>query len=56
MTAVASTPTPTASHWPPDTAAVHEALVAGARPRPQGPFAASATFGWRTLLRIKHVP
>jgi ABC-2 type transport system permease protein len=56
MTAVASTPTPTQTHWTPDTAAVHEALVAGARPRPQGPFAASATFGWRTLLRIKHVP
>ncbi|MGK5173627.1 ABC transporter permease [Geodermatophilus sp. CPCC 205761] len=40
----------------PDSAAVHEALVAGERPRPQGPLAASATFGWRTLLKIKHVP
>ncbi|MFW3169598.1 ABC transporter permease [Geodermatophilus sp. CPCC 206100] len=40
----------------PDSAAVHEALIAGERPRPQGPWAASATFGWRTLLKIKHVP
>jgi ABC-2 type transport system permease protein len=40
----------------PDTAAVLAALGSGERPRPQGPVAASATFGWRTLLRIKHVP
>ena len=40
----------------PDTAAVLAALGSGERPRPQGPLAASATFGWRTLLRIKHVP
>ncbi len=40
----------------PDSSAVHEALVSGARPRPQGSLAASATFGWRTLLKIKHVP
>jgi ABC-2 type transport system permease protein len=52
MTATAA-PTATA---PPDGDAVLEALVGGARPRPQGPLAASATFGWRTLLRIKHVP
>ena len=53
MTAVDSAPAALAA---PDTAAVLEALGSGQRPRPQGPIAASATFGWRTLLRIKHVP
>ncbi len=53
MTAVDSAPAALAA---PDTAAVLEALGSGERPRPQGPIAASATFGWRTLLRIKHVP
>jgi ABC-2 type transport system permease protein len=53
MTALDSAPTRLAA---PDTAAVLVALGSGERPRPQGPIAASATFGWRTLLRIKHVP
>ena len=53
MTALDSAPTRLAA---PDTAAVLAALGSGERPRPQGPIAASATFGWRTLLRIKHVP
>ncbi len=53
MTALDSAPTRLAA---PDTAAVLTALGSGERPRPQGPIAASATFGWRTLLRIKHVP
>ena len=53
MTAVEHAPPTLAA---PDTAAVLAALGSGERPRPQGPVAASATFGWRTLLRIKHVP
>ena len=53
MTALDSAPTRLAA---PDTAAVLAALGSGERPRPQGPLAASATFGWRTLLKIKHVP
>ncbi|MBM7808364.1 ABC-2 type transport system permease protein [Geodermatophilus bullaregiensis] len=53
MTTVDSAPAALAA---PDTAAVLVALGSGERPRPQGPLAASATFGWRTLLRIKHVP
>jgi ABC-2 type transport system permease protein len=53
MTAVDHAPPTLAA---PDTAAVLAALGSGERPRPQGPVAASATFGWRTLLRIKHVP
>ena len=53
MTALDRAPTRLAA---PDTAAVLAALGSGERPRPQGPLAASATFGWRTLLKIKHVP
>ena len=40
----------------PDEAALHAVLVSGERPPRPGPLSASATFGWRTLLRIKHVP
>ena len=31
-------------------------LPAGPRPAPPGPLAASAVFGWRALLKIRHVP
>jgi ABC-2 type transport system permease protein len=31
-------------------------LPASPRPEPPGPWAASAAFGWRALLKIKHVP
>jgi ABC-2 type transport system permease protein len=31
-------------------------LPAGPRPQPPGAWAASAAFGWRALLKIKHVP
>ena len=31
-------------------------LPAGPRPEPPGARAASAAFGWRALLKIKHVP
>jgi ABC-2 type transport system permease protein len=31
-------------------------LPAGPRPAPPGPLSATATFGWRALLKIKHVP
>ena len=31
-------------------------LPAGPRPEPPSPWAASAAFGWRALLKIKHVP
>jgi ABC-2 type transport system permease protein len=33
-----------------------EALSASPRPAPAGPLSASLTFGWRSLLKIKHVP
>ena len=31
-------------------------LPTGPRPEPPGAWAASAAFGWRALLKIKHVP
>ncbi|RJK94177.1 ABC transporter permease [Vallicoccus soli] len=41
---------------PHDPAALHAALVGGVRPPRPSAARASATFGWRALLRIKHVP
>jgi ABC-2 type transport system permease protein len=38
------------------TATTHAALTHRARPAPPGPLSASLTFGWRALLKIKHVP
>jgi ABC-2 type transport system permease protein len=33
-----------------------QGLPAGPRPEPPSPWAASAAFGWRAVLKIKHVP
>ncbi|SFT95056.1 ABC-2 type transporter [Geodermatophilus amargosae] len=55
MTATSTAPATTEAAAP-DTDAVLAALGSADRPTPQGPLAASATFGWRTLLRIKYVP
>src|SRR5262249_56799690 len=38
------------------TPALVPGAPAGPRPRPPGPLAASAAFGWRALLKIRHVP
>jgi ABC-2 type transport system permease protein len=38
------------------TEALQAALTSPARPSPPGPVAATLTFGWRALLKIKHVP
>jgi ABC-2 type transport system permease protein len=45
------TPPPLAA---PET--LRAALVSGARPRRPDPLSTSITFGWRALLKIKHVP
>jgi ABC-2 type transport system permease protein len=55
MTATSTAPATTEAAAP-DTVAVLAALGSADRPEPQGPLAASATFGWRTLLRITYVP
>jgi ABC-2 type transport system permease protein len=36
--------------------AIHAALASGERPEPAGPLAACAAYGWRGMLKIKHVP
>ena len=40
----------------PDREALLSVLVQGERPAPPGPLSTSLTFGWRALLKIKHVP
>jgi len=39
-----------------DVPAVLSALATTERPEPPGPLSTSLTFGWRALLKIKHVP
>ena len=46
--------TVTASAVPVGT--LNSSLPAGPRPKPPGALAASAAFGWRAMLKIKHVP
>jgi ABC-2 type transport system permease protein len=36
--------------------AIHRALQSGTRPRRPNPLSACLTFGWRGMLKIKHVP
>jgi ABC-2 type transport system permease protein len=54
-TAPTTTPT-TETFDATDEAALRAVLASGTRPTRPGPISASMTFGWRTLLRIKHVP
>ena len=46
----------TARETAPDREALAAVLVQGERPTPPGPLSTSLTFGWRALLKIKHVP
>jgi ABC-2 type transport system permease protein len=39
-----------------EDAAIRSALSSGERPRPPSPLSAVLTFGWRGMLKIKHVP
>ena len=39
-----------------DTAAVRRAIASTARPSRPGPLSTALTFGWRGMLKIKHVP
>jgi ABC-2 type transport system permease protein len=51
--------TPTTSARPDagaDADAVRRAISSTARPRPAGPLSAALTFGWRGMLKVKHVP
>jgi ABC-2 type transport system permease protein len=39
-----------------DTAAVRQAIATTARPPRPGPLSTALTFGWRGMLKVKHVP
>ena len=39
-----------------DEEAVRKAVASTARPSPAGPLSAAITFGWRGMLKVKHVP
>ncbi|NEK56442.1 ABC transporter permease [Geodermatophilus sabuli] len=39
-----------------DTAAVRRAIASTARPARPGPLSTALTFGWRGMLKVKHVP
>ncbi|HMJ36522.1 MAG TPA: ABC transporter permease [Baekduia sp.] len=47
---------PSESDVAPDAARLHAALSSSARPPRPGPLSAALTFGWRGMLKIKHVP
>ena len=47
---------PTTRPAPAQEAALHAALSSSARPPRPGPWSAAMTFGWRGMLKIKHVP
>jgi ABC-2 type transport system permease protein len=51
-----STRTVTTSGAVPEASRLHGLLAPGGPPRRAGALAASATFGWRALLKIKHEP
>jgi ABC-2 type transport system permease protein len=41
---------------PADAALVRRAIASGERPAPPGPLSNAVTFGWRGMLKVKHVP
>ena len=49
-------PTMRAELTPADEAAVRRAISSTARPPAAGPLSAALTFGWRGMLKVKHVP
>jgi daunorubicin/doxorubicin transport system permease protein len=48
--------TATTSPGTTDTAAVRRAIASTARPPRPGPLSTALTFGWRGMLKVKHVP
>lgn len=48
--------TDAAEDFRPEAEALREVLAPGGRPPRPSPLAASMTFGWRSMLKIKHVP
>ncbi|CAN5691459.1 ABC transporter permease [soil metagenome] len=53
---MSATPTTHADSTPADEAAVRRALSSSPRPPLPSPLSATLTFGWRGMLKVKHVP
>lgn len=56
MTTAPTTSAVTTAPPPSGAEAVRAAIVSGARPQRPGPMSTSFTFGWRAMLKIRHVP
>jgi daunorubicin/doxorubicin transport system permease protein len=55
-TTAAQTPEPPTTAYVPAAASLNAVLASGQQPPPPGALSASLTFGWRAMLKIKHVP
>jgi ABC-2 type transport system permease protein len=55
-TTAAQTPEPPATAYVPAAESLNAVLTSGQQPAPPGAWSASMTFGWRAMLKIKHVP
>ena len=53
---MSTNPTTQAAFTPADEPAVRQAISSSPRPAPAGPLSAAVTFGWRGMLKVKHVP
>ncbi len=53
---MSASPTMQGSFTPADEAAVRRAISSTSRPPAPGPLSAALTFGWRGMLKVKHVP
>ena len=53
---MSTNPTTTGAEMTPHAAAVHRALATAPRPRRASWYSAALTFGWRGMLKVKHVP
>jgi ABC-2 type transport system permease protein len=53
---MSTNPTTTGAEVTADAAAVHRALATAPRPKRASWYSAALTFGWRGMLKVKHVP
>ncbi len=53
---MSTNPTTQVTFTPADEPAVRQAISSSPRPAPAGPLSAALAFGWRGMLKVKHVP
>jgi ABC-2 type transport system permease protein len=56
MTSTTTSTDTTTSTYTPAAESLNAVLAAGEQPRPPSAWSAARTFGWRAMLKIKHVP